>query len=72
MFCGFKKHHKDTKLILLQFEHVINKIKQGCEGNCDDEFKRKIGGNFENLPAYDAKYHLKCYNKYMAKKNREG
>ena len=59
-------------MILLQFEHVINKIKQRCEANGDDELKRKIGGNFENLPAYDAKYHLKCYNKYMAKETEKG
>ena len=45
---------------------IINKIKQGRGANGDDEFKRKIGGNFQHLPAYDTKYHLKCYNKYIS------
>ena len=64
MFCGLKKHKNDTRLILLQYDNVISKIRKACETNDDTEFKRKIGGNFEDLPALDAKYHLKCYVKY--------
>ena len=25
----------------------------------------KLGVSFDDLPAYDAKYHLKCFNTYM-------
>ena len=67
MFCGFRQHHNDTKLILLQHSHVIRKIYDKCEAIYDEQFKWKIGGDFFNLPAYDAKYHLKCLNKYMSK-----
>ena len=43
MFCGFRKHKNDTKLILLQYENVISKIEKACIYKGDDEFKRKIG-----------------------------
>ena len=65
MFCGYKKHHNDTKLILLQYDNVIGKLKQRCRAKNDEEFEINIGGNFDNLPAYDAKYHLGCFNSYM-------
>ena len=65
MFCGFKKRNNETKLVLLQFEHVIRKIKSVCESIGDNELKRKIGGDFENLPALDARYHSKCYLNYI-------
>ena len=35
------------------------------------KFKRKIGGSFENLPALYAKYHHKCYKKYLSEKCTE-
>ena len=56
------------KFILLQYESVIHKIKNKCESKGDLEFKRKIGGSFENLPALDAKYHHGCYNKLLSGK----
>ena len=57
IFCGYIKHSNDKKMILLQFESVIQKIKSKCESKGDLEFKRKIGGSFENLPALHAKYN---------------
>ena len=66
LFCGFKKHNKETKLKLVQYDTMIKKIERCCEIKNDFELKRKIGGSFENLPAYDARYHLKCYLKYTA------
>ena len=29
------------------------------------EFEMKLGVSFDDLPAYDTKYHLKCFNIYM-------
>ena len=55
-FSVYVKHDKDKKLVLLQYESVIQKIKNKCELKGDLELKRKIGGNFENLPTPDAKY----------------
>ena len=43
---------------------MIDNIKKICEEKGDHDFKRKIGGCFENLPAHNAKYHLKCLLKY--------
>ena len=68
IFCGYVKHNNDKKLILLQYESVIQKIKNKCESKGDLEFKRKIGISFENLPVLDAKYHHVCYNKYLSEK----
>ena len=65
------KHNSDKKLILLQYESVIQKIKNKCESTGDLEFKRKIGGSFENLPVLEAKYHHGCYNKYLSEKCTE-
>ena len=67
IFCGYIKHN-DKKLILLRYEFVIQKVKNKYESKGDLEFKRKIGGSFENLPALDAKYHHGCYNKYLSEK----
>ena len=69
MFCGYRKHKNDTKLKLLQYESVIDKIEKVCNGTNDNDLRRKIGGDFKNLPAYDAKYHLKCYVKYISQKS---
>lgn len=71
MFCGFRKHKNDTKLIILQYENVISKIEKACIDKGDDEFKRKIGGNFKDLPALDARYHHKCYLDYTYKETRQ-
>ena len=70
MFCGFRKHKNDTKLIILQYENVISKIEKACIDKGDDEFKRKIGGN-PDLPALDARYHHKCYLDYTYKETRQ-
>ena len=64
-----KNTRNDTKLKLLQYESVIDKIEKVCNGTNDNDLRRKIGGNFKNLPAYDAKYHLKCYVKYISQKS---
>ena len=56
-FRVYIKHDNDKKLVLLQYESVIQKIKNKCESKGDLEFKRKIGGNFKNLPTPDAKYN---------------
>ena len=71
IFCGYIKHNNDNKLIFLQYESVIQKIKNKFESKGDLEFKRKIGGSFKNLPALDAKYHHGCYNKYLSEKCTE-
>ena len=71
IFCGYIKHNNDKKLILLQYETVIQIIKKKCESKDDLEFKRKVGGSFENLPALDAKYHHGCYNKYLSERCTE-
>ena len=58
-------------MIFLQYESVIQKIKNNCESKGDLEYKRKIRSSFENLPALDAKYHHGCYNKYLSEKCTE-
>ena len=44
------------------------KNKNKCESKGDLEFKRKIGGSFENLLALYVKYNHGCYTKYLSKK----
>ena len=39
-FCGYIKHNNGKKLILLQYESVIQKIKNKCESKGDLEFKK--------------------------------
>ena len=56
-FCGFKKHNKDIKLCLIQYENSIQQLKTQCNLKNDIELRRKIGGDFSKLPALDAKYH---------------
>ena len=58
-------------MVLLQYESVIQKIKNKCESKGDLEFNRKIGDNFKNLPTPDAKYNHWCYNKYFSEKYTE-
>ena len=71
IFCGFIKYNNNKKLILLQYESVIQKIKSKWESKGDLEFKRKIGGSFENLPAFNAKYHHGYYKKHLLEKCTE-
>ena len=71
IFCRYIKHNNDKKLILLRYESDIQKIKNKCESKVVLEFKRKIGGSFENLPALDAKYHHGCYIKHLSEKCTE-
>ena len=64
-FCGYTKHKGDSKLKLIQYENSLKKLEAKCEEKHDQDFKRKIGGDFSKLPAYDAKYHALCYKNYM-------
>ena len=64
-FCGFKKRNKDSKLCLIQYEHVLKQLEEQCNLKNDHDLRRKIGGDFSNLPALDAKYHASCYKAYM-------
>ena len=64
-FCGFQKRNKDKKLCLIQFDETLKKLEKQCNLKNDSELRRKIGGDFSKLPAYDAKYHSTCYKAYM-------
>ena len=65
MFCGYKKHNNDKHLVQIQYEHAIQKLKERCREKRDVQFEARIGENFSNLPALDAKYHRSCYTMYM-------
>ena len=65
MFCGYKKRNNDKHLVQIQYEHAIQKLKERCREKRDVQFEARIGGNFSNLPALDAKYHRSCYTMYM-------
>ena len=45
----------------MQYQSVIDKLKNQCKVKNDTKFKMKLGVSFDDLPAYDAKYHLKCF-----------
>ena len=64
-FCGYKKHNNDTKLILIQYESVLENLKKTCEERNDNDLKRTIWGDFSKLPALNGKYHCGCYKAYM-------
>ena len=49
----------------MQYQSVIDKFKKQCKVQNDTEFEMKAGVSFDNIPAYDAKYHLQCFNTYM-------
>ena len=49
----------------MQHQSVIDKFKKQCKVKNDTEFEMKVGVNFDNLPAYDVKYHLQCFNTNM-------
>ena len=51
--------------------NIIDKIEKVCIGTNDNDLRRKIGGDFKNLPAYDAKYYLKrkIYLIYISQKS---
>ena len=68
MFCGYKKYRQDNRLITIQYESVLRNVEKRCMELDDFGFKRKIGGDFSRLPALEAKYHSRCYNAYMKKK----
>ena len=36
--------------------------KKKCKVKNDTKFKMKLGVNFDDLPVYNEKYHLKCFN----------
>ena len=54
----------------MQHQNVIDKIEKTCTERSDDELERKIGWDFDKLPAYKAKYHLKCYVTYISKRTK--
>ena len=54
----------------MQYQNVIDKIEKTCTERNDDELERKIEWDFDKLPAYKAKYHLKCYVTYISKKTK--
>ena len=43
MFCGFKKHHGDTRLITMQYQRVLEELKKQCKVKNYTEFEMKIG-----------------------------
>ena len=43
----------------------MDKLKKQCKLKMYTEFEMKLGVSFDDLPAYDTKYHLKCFNIYM-------
>ena len=46
----------------MQYQSVIDKLKKQCKVKNNTKFKMKLGVSFDDLPAYDATYHLKCFN----------
>ena len=46
----------------MQYQSVIDKLKNQCKVKNDTKSKMKLGVSFDDLPAYDAKYHLKCFH----------
>ena len=49
----------------MQYQSVIDKLKEQSKGKNDTEFEMKVGVSFDDLPSYDTKYLLKCFNTYM-------
>ena len=49
----------------MQYQIVIDKLKKQCKVKNDTKFEMKLDVGFDDLPAYDAKYHLKRFNIYM-------
>ena len=45
----------------MPYQGVIDKHKKQYKVKNDTKFKMKLGVSFDDLPAYDAKYHLKCF-----------
>jgi len=64
-FCGQKKNKGDTKLISIQYKSVSDELAKKCNEKRDIQPKNKIGGDFNNLLALDAKYHTNCMKTYM-------
>ena len=64
-FCGQKKRQTETRLVLIQYENVLQNLKKRCNEKNDLILKRKIGGDFDRLPVLDAKYHPTCFKLYM-------
>ena len=67
LFCCQTKYHGDTKLIKIEYQHVIDEIKRTCNELKDIELVERIGIDFNNLPAYDASYHSYCKQNYLTK-----
>ena len=72
MFCTFKKHKKESRLVEVQYDDVIKKIEEQCNTIKDEELRLRIGGDFSKLPAFEARYHPGCYKSFFrTKKDRE-
>ena len=46
----------------MQYQSVVDKLKKQCKVENNTKFKMKLGVSFDDLPAYDTTYHLKCFN----------
>ena len=71
MFCGNKKRQNDTHLVEIQYQDVLERLEKRCKEKNDKAFETRIGGNFSNLPALEAKYHSSCYKLYMKENKRQ-
>ena len=72
MFCTFKKHKKESRLVEVQYDDVIKNIEEQCNTIKDEELRLRIGGDFSKLPAFEARYHPGCYKSiFRTKKDRE-
>ena len=45
----------------MQHQSVIDKLKKQYKVKNYNKFKMKLGVSLDDLSAYDAKYHLKCF-----------
>ena len=63
MFCDFKKHHKRK---YNTYHHTVSdRLKKQCKVKNDIEFEMKVSVSSDDLPEYEGKYHLQCFNTYM-------
>ena len=46
----------------MQYQSVIDKLKKQCKVKTETKFKTRLGVSFDDLPGYNAKCHLRCFN----------
>lgn len=56
---------ENTTLITIQYQNAIDKLKKQCKVKNDIEFEMKVSVSSDDLPEYEGKYHLQCFNTYM-------